>query len=114
MKVVHVVFVWLILGGCALGAGKQAYQEKHTGEISGYVYDEYPLQLSENDQLTVTIDAKKLNVIIYSSISAVLENNKPITINSSGNYLLRVLMPRAFSCRNEKSEYQLLIAVDRG
>lgn len=111
-KVVHVVFVWLILGGCALDASKQVYQEKHTGEISGYGYDEYRLQLSENEQLTVDLDVNKLDVIIYSPISVVLENDKPISIEASGNYVLRVLMPRAFARRNEKFKYQLLITVN--
>lgn len=97
MKVKHVVFLYLILGGCTVGTDQKIYQEEYSGEISGYEYDEYQLQLSENDQLTANIDVDKLDVIIYSPTSTVLENDKPITINTSGNYILRVLMPSRLS-----------------
>ncbi|MEX2963530.1 hypothetical protein [Microbulbifer sp. TYP-18] len=113
MKLTPLVLIWFLLSGCMSNPDKWIHREVHTGEIAGYSYDEYSLSLSENDQLTTSIDIDRLDVIIYSPVNTVMENNKPIIIETGGTYILRVLMPRAFARKNEKFQYKLLITIDR-
>ncbi len=111
--IIQIILALTVFSGCSLNKNYESYKQIHDGKISGYAYDEYKLQLFKNDKLTTNISTHKLNVIIYSPINQSLENQSPINIESEGEYILRVLMPRAFARRNEEYEYRLSITVDR-
>lgn len=101
----------LIFGGCSLHKTNKSYKQTHIGKISGYAYDEFKLNLNANDILTTNINTTKLDVIIYSPINISLKNQNPISIEKQGQYVLRVLMPRAFARRKEEYKYTLSISI---
>ena len=99
---------------CSSTHTPQDYQQTHQGKISGYAYDEYKLQLLVGDKLTANISTELLQVIIFSPINDTLINQQAIEIKSTGEYILRVLMPRALARRNEVYQYQLSLTITRG
>ena len=92
---------------------KEQYNCNHQGTISGYLFHEYHLQLMEGDKLTAGLKNTKLDVIILMPISTTLSNGVPFEIKKSGEYTLRVLMPRVFARRKLQLDYQLSLSVDR-
>ena len=101
-----------ILSGCSLAGKSKLNEQHHQSTILGYQYDQYPLKLKQGDKLTIYINSDKLDVILFSPINLDLQNGQQITISESGDYQLRVLLPRAFARRNIEVQYQLDIAVD--
>lgn len=99
----------LFNAGCAHQAHQAGTTHTHKGNIVAYAYDDYAINLAKDDTLSVNIDTDKLDVIIYSPIELALENNKPVRVQSAGEYTLRVLMPRAFARRGEAYDYTLTI-----
>jgi flagellar basal body-associated protein FliL len=108
-----ILVVLILLGGCFSNQQDSGFKQLHQGKISGYDFDEFKLQLVKNDKLSANINTDKLDVIIYSPINITLENQTVIDITSTGEYLIRVLMPRAFARRKEAYEYRLSLAVVR-
>ncbi len=109
-----IAILMLVLGalGCASQQGTQTRELVYQGNITGYDFDEYKLSLNTNDKLTANIDVRQLDVIIFNPMSLTLENDKPVTITQSGEYTLRVLMPRAFARRGESYDYRLVVSID--
>jgi flagellar basal body-associated protein FliL len=108
-----ILVVLILLGGCFSNQQDSGFKQLHQGKISGYDFDEFKLQLVKNDKLSANINTDKLDVIIYSPINITLENQTAIDITSTGEYVIRVLMPRAFARRNEVYQYRLSLAVVR-
>lgn len=77
------------------------------GKISGYNYCEYVFPVKKGQILTIRNSAKRAETIIYSPESIYLANNKPVQLTQSGEYLVRVLFPRAFARRNMQESYTL-------
>ncbi len=98
---------------CSSNNPPQNYQQTHQGSISGYAYDEYKLQLHKGDSLTANINIQQLEVIIFAPTNLTLTNQKPVEIKSEGEYIIRVLMPRALARRNKEYQYQLSLTVTR-
>jgi hypothetical protein len=96
---------------CSSTHNKHGYQQTHQGKILGYAFDEYNLQLLRGDKLTANLNTSKLEVIIYSPINMTINHQQPIEITSDGEYILRVLMPRASARKSEEHQYQLSIAI---
>ncbi len=108
---IQVILLSFLLMACTSTHNKHGYQQTHQGKISGYAFDEYNLQLLKGDKLTANLNTSKLEVIIYSPINMTINNQQPIEITSDGEYVLRVLMPRAAARRSEEHQYQLSIAI---
>lgn len=83
--------------------------QRGSGVISGFSFDEYTLKLKSGDVITSQINSDKLDVIIYAPESATLQNGEPYTVAQSGEYVLRVLLPRAFARREGKYPYELTV-----
>ncbi|WP_422133251.1 hypothetical protein [Endozoicomonas sp. ALD040] len=105
------VFLLVVLTGCFYISQGDIHKYVYRGSISGYAYDEYKLYLYKNDKLLSNLRAKNLEVIIYSPVNLTLENDKPVEILKDGNYVIRVLMKRAFSRRNATYNYELSLWV---
>ena len=83
----------------------------YSGEITGYEYKDYRLLLKKHDKLTSNLEANNLEVIIFSPENITLVNDKIIEIENDGEYIIRVLMKRAFARRDRTYEYKLSIKV---
>lgn len=83
--------------------------QRGSGVISGFAFDEYTLKLKSGDVITSQINSDKLDVIIYAPESATLQNGEPYTVAQSGEYILRVLLPRAFARREGKYPYEFTV-----
>ena len=92
------------LSGCLPYSTENIKELVYRGNISGYGYDEYRLSLRKNDQLLSCLDANNLEAIIYSPESLTLENNRPVTVNKDGEYIIRVLMKSAFARRGSSGQ----------
>ena len=110
---IQVILLSLLLMACSSNNPPQDYQQTHQGSILGYAYDEYKLQLHKGDSLTANINIQQLEVIIFAPTNLTLTNQKPVEIKSEGEYILRVLMPRALARRNKEYQYQLSLTVTR-
>ena len=105
-----VIAAWLLNGcGSSLVHSSQAYQ--YEGSISGYEFNEHVLTLQAGNILTAEISASELDVIVFSPISAPLEQGESLQVNEAGEYTIRVLLPRALARREVNVTYQLLLNV---
>lgn len=120
--IIHFTLGLLLLSGCArdnqsLGekaAQREVHQESYQGNITGYAFDEYKLQLATDEILTTNIDVRQLEVVVYSPVNVTLYNDQPLAIEADGEYTLRVLMPRAFARRGDSYNYRLLVQIEGG
>ena len=111
--IVQLILLTLFVVGCSSNQSQLNTRQIHHSKISAYDYDEYSLQLFKHDRLVTNISSNQLDVVIFSPVNITLENSKPVAIPKTGNYTIRVLMPRALARRNETYQYELMIAVDR-
>jgi hypothetical protein len=102
-----------VIQSCSASEKDSGYQQIYQGEISAYDFDEYSLQLRKNDQLKVNLQPEILDVIIFSPINQLLDNQQTVIIDSSQTYQIRVLMPRALARKKEVHPYELSITVER-
>ncbi|ROR97927.1 hypothetical protein EDC56_3596 [Sinobacterium caligoides] len=116
-QVLFSVIFSLLLAGClpsqqhALTATPESRTLTMQGVIQGYGYDDYPLTLVAGEQLYIHLDSAALDVIVVQPIEQRLSNQQPLSIDASGDYLLRVLLPRARARRDEQQVYRLRINI---
>jgi hypothetical protein len=107
------VLVLIAIVGSTYGMADEQNNDYYHGTVSGYDFNEYHLQLIKGDWLTAVLKSPKLEVIIFTPISKNLTHGEPFEIKKSGEYTLRVLMPRVFARRNLQLDYQLSLTIDR-
>ena len=98
----------ILLESCT---SQQAYNNTYTGSISGYAYDEFALDLKTGNTLSIDISEPALEVIIVAPISLNLAHHESVPIMKSGQYIIRVLLPRAVARRNKSYPYQLIMHI---
>lgn len=89
--------------------GHQNMTRRGSGVVSGYSFDEYKLNVQAGEVITSYIDTDKLDVIIFAPESATLQNSQPYIAKQTGEYTLRVLLPRAFARRAGSYPYKLTV-----
>ena len=108
-----IVLMIFLLFGCSQTVAKKSSTELHYGNISGYEYDDYSVILKKGDQLLTHLDSKQLDVVIFSPINKQLFNNTQVIIDVSGEYVLRVLMPRSLARKKLSKKYQLMVMINQ-
>ena len=68
--------------------------------------------LNKDDIVKASLDSAVISVVIFSPIRTTLEMGQPVTIKHTGEYVFRVLLPRAFARRNENHRYQLILNIE--
>jgi uncharacterized protein YceK len=111
-SVVLLLMIFLLFG-CSKPLTKKSSSELHSGNISGYEYDDYSVTLKKGDQLSIYLDSKQLDVIIFSPINKQLFNNTQVIIDVSSEYVLRVLMPRSLARKQVSKKYQLMVMINQ-
>ncbi len=92
-------------------SSQQAYKNVYTGNISGYAYDEFALDLKTGNTLSIELSEPALEVIIVAPISLNLAHHESVPIMKSGQYIIRILLPRAVARRNKSYPYQLIMHI---
>lgn len=87
----------------------QNMTRRGSGVVSGYSFDEYKLNVRAGEVITSYIDTDKLDVIVFAPESAILQNSQPYIAKQTGEYTLRVLLPRAFARRAGSYPYKLTV-----
>lgn len=102
-----------LLVGCSQTFAKKTSSALHSGNISGYEFDDYSVLLKKGDKLLTQLDNNELDVIIFSPINKQLFNNTEVIIDVPGEYVLRVLMPRSLARKQSSKKYQLMVMINQ-
>lgn len=106
------VFIVSLLMACTQNPQLTVTEQLYLGQIAGYAFDEYSLFLNEGDKLKVRLSEPKLDVIIFAPMNVILSNDETLTIASTEEYILRILMPRALARRGGVFDYSLQVYVE--
>ncbi len=101
----------LSLIGCTQLPENKSINKLYQGNIHGYDYEDHTIELNQGDRLSVQLDTNPLEVIIVSPITKQLYVHSEVIIDSSSEYILRVLMPRSAARKNLSINYQLIVTV---
>jgi hypothetical protein len=92
------------------------------GSISGYTFDEYSIQGKQGQALTLMVKQKAqhgallLEAVVFSinghPPSRIIAAWKNRRLDESGEYVIRVLMPRTYARKNLTAAYTLVVTLN--
>ena len=85
------------------------------GQLKGYDYCDYIVQAAKGQRLRTVLSGKNRNRVqaaLFGPLERVLNDNEPVVLPETGQYTVRVLMPRTFARRGRTASYRLHIKID--
>ena len=88
-----------------------------SGTVKGYAYKDYIFTAKEGQQVTITLDSKYPNpeMVVRDPNGENLPSggiNWNGDLPATGNYTVRVLLPRAFARRGTSTSYKITIEIE--
>jgi hypothetical protein len=85
------------------------------GQLKGYDYCDYIVQAAKGQRLRTVLSGKNRNRVqaaLFGRLERGLNDNEPVVLPETGQYTVRVLMPRTFARRGRTASYRLHIRID--
>lgn len=88
---------------------KGSYSANYSGKVKGYNYDRYIFSAKKGQKLTVNLNSKFSDAVLYGYDDFVV--GQAYTLPKTGRYEVRVLLPRAKAYNNTSDKYKLNIYI---